>query len=323
MSDARTIWQIWAGPGSGAFAETFLRHGVALIGPEGPGVWRPDRRDEDYLDDQGNGGVSIRRLASEAKAGDVVLLRTGVQTLRAVGLIAGEYEYIDRFDDVNGWDLPHARRVRWFRLPDEYDFGRPVFAGRHRFARVQVPDVLDYARRFVDSPPIAWQTAPLPDLPDEEPALTEMPDQIAALVGLAQDLHGLYWSTEYFGERPREDELVGHFVIPLLRALGWPPERIAVKWRDVDVATFHELPRDPKHCSFIVEAKRPGGWPEDALAQARGYLDDMGVACNVVLTDGIRYHVCAADRGFERIAYANLARPRQSATRVFELMTRS
>ena len=53
MNTDRTIWQIWAGPGSGAFAETFLRHGVALLGPEGPGPWRPDRRDEDYLDDQG------------------------------------------------------------------------------------------------------------------------------------------------------------------------------------------------------------------------------------------------------------------------------
>lgn len=323
MSTDRTIWQIWAGPGSGAFAETFLRHGVALLGPEGPGPWRPDRRDEDYLDDQGNGGVSIRRLASEAKEGDVILLRTGVQTLRAVGLVAGEYEYIDRFDDVNGWDLPHARRVRWFRLPDEYDYGRPVFAGRHRFARVQVPDVVDDARRFIDSPPTAWQTAALAELPDEEAALSEMPDAIAKLVGLAQDLHSLYWSTEYFGDRPCEDELVAHFVIPLLRALGWPPERIGVKWRHVDVVAFHSLPRDPKHCSFIIEAKRPGGWPEDALAQARGYLDDMGVACNVVLTDGIRYHVCGADRGFERIAYANLARPRQSATKVFELLMRT
>lgn len=323
MGTETNIWQIWAGPGSGAFAETFLRHGVALLGPEGPGPWRQDRRDEDYVDDQGTSGVSIRRLASEAREGDVLLLRTGLQTVRAIGLIASGYDYMDRFDDVNGWDLPHARRVRWFRLPDEYDFGRIIFGSRHRFSRVQVPDVLDYAKRFVESPPTAWQTAVLPDLPKEEPPLTEMPDPIASLVGLAQDLHSLYWSTEYFGDRPREDELVAHFVIPFLRALGWPAERLAVKWRDVDVTAFRSLPRDPRHCAFIVEAKRTGGWPEDALAQARGYLDDMGVACNVVLTDGIRYHVCAADRGFERIAYANLARPRQSATKVFELLTRT
>lgn len=323
MHRDRAIWQIWAGPGSGAFAETFLRFGVALLGPEGPGPWRSDRRDEDYVDDQGADGVSVRWLASEANAGDVVLLRTGLQTIRAIGIIAGEHEYLEIFDDVNGWDLPHARRVRWYRLPDDYDFGRPVFGARHRFSRVQVPDLIDYACRFVESPPKHWQTAPLPELPAEEPPLTEVPEAIAKLVGLAQDLHSLYWSTEYFGARPREDELVAHFVVPLLRALGWPPERIAVKWRDVDVATFSALPRDPTHCSFIVEAKRPGGWPEDALAQARGYLDDLGVACNVVLTDGIRYHVCAADRAFERIAYANLARPRQSAAKVFELLART
>ena len=191
-----------------------------------------------------------------------------MQTLRAIGLIAGEYEYIDRFDDVNGWDLPHARRVRWFRLPDEYDFGRPVFAGRHRFARVQVPDVVDYARRFIDSPPTAWQTAALPELPDEEAALSEMPDAIAKLVGLAQDLHSLYWSTEYFGDRPCEDELVAHFRRPLLRALGWPPERIAVKWRHVDVAAFTRCRVIP---STVRSSSKPsaGGWRRMRSPSAR------------------------------------------------------
>ena len=38
--------------------------------------------------------------------------------IAAVGLVAGDYLYVNAFDDVNGWDLQHARRVRWCRLPD-------------------------------------------------------------------------------------------------------------------------------------------------------------------------------------------------------------
>lgn len=41
-----------------------------------------------------------------------------------------------------------------------------------------------------------------------------------------------------FGEPPSEDELIVHFVVPFLLALGRVPELIAVKWRRIDVAVF-------------------------------------------------------------------------------------
>ena len=47
----------------------------------------------------------MRRFASEVKAGDVFLLRTGIATNAAVGLVGGDYLYVNAFDDVNGWDL--------------------------------------------------------------------------------------------------------------------------------------------------------------------------------------------------------------------------
>ena len=45
--------------------------------------------------------------------GDIVVLRVGTSTVRGVGVIIGDYEWNSLFDDVNGWDLPHVRRVRW------------------------------------------------------------------------------------------------------------------------------------------------------------------------------------------------------------------
>jgi hypothetical protein len=168
MSSA--VWQISGGPASRAYAEVFLRHGVALIGPGDAGSWNPER-DDDELE-----GGFVRRFASEAAVGDAFLLRTSPATIAAVGLAAGDYVYVNAFDDVNGWDLQHARRVRWCRLPVEHAFAGAVFgANPPRCSRVWNEEVADFAERFLKSPPTHWQTAPLPELPAEEPPLDQVP----------------------------------------------------------------------------------------------------------------------------------------------------
>jgi hypothetical protein len=313
----RAAWQISGGPASRSYAEVLLKHGVALIGPGDPGPWTPEREDREF-----EGGF-VRRFASEIADGDVVVLRAGIAAVAAVGLVAGEYQYLDAFDDVNGWDLQHARRVRWCRLPQEHVFASNVFgANPPRCSRVGTEEVLDFAERFLHSPPTHWQTAPLPGLPAEESRLDEVPPSLAGLVAQAADLVPLFQDRDGFGELPSEDELIAHFVVPLLRALGWPPERIAVQWRRIDVAVFRSLPRTPESCHLVIEAKRLGAGVEGALKQAQGYVATLGVPCDVVVTDGIRYRMYAGARGFERVAYANLARLKYSAATLFAKMQR-
>ena len=92
-----------------------------------------------------------------------MLLRDRISQIVAIGLVAGDYSYLNQFDDVNGWDLQHARRVCWHRLPSPYSFGQAVFgANPPRLSRVQDPALVAYAERFVASPPTHWQSAPLP-----------------------------------------------------------------------------------------------------------------------------------------------------------------
>jgi hypothetical protein len=317
MGTMRAVWQVSGGPGNRSYADVFLRHGVALIGPGDAGPWAPEREDDEY-----EGGF-VRRFASEPAERDVVLLRTGTSRIRAVGIVASAYQYLNQFDDVNGWDLQHARRVRWKELPAEYDFGSPVFgANPPRFSRIHSDDVLDYAHRFVSSPPQHWQDTPLPDLPREEPLLDDVPEFLRPVLAEVHDLLPLFADRERFGDQPLEDELVAHFVVRFLRALGWPPERIAIKWRHVDVCLFDALPRAPSSVRYIVEAKRLGAGVEGALAQARGYLEALGIVRDVVVTDGVRYRMYAGDRDFEPIAYANLARLKVSAAALFARMKR-
>ena len=314
---SHAVWQISGGPVSRAYADVFLRHGVASIGPGDAGPWSPERVDDTFED-----GV-VRRFASEAAVGDVFLLRTGIATIAALGLVASDYLYVNAFDDMNGWDLQHARRVRWCRLPADHVFGRSVFGAKPpRCSRVLNEEVVDFAERFLSSPPTHWQTAPLPELPSEGPPLDQVPDALQGIVAQAADLVPLLQDGQAFGEHPSEDELIVHFVVPFLRALGWPPERIAVQWRHIDVAVFRALPRTPENCHLVIEAKRLGAGVEGALDQARGYVEALARPRDVVVTDGIRYRMYAAARDFAPVAYANLTRLKQPATDLFTRMKR-
>lgn len=317
MTPNRSIWQLAGGPASRPYADVFLKFGVGLISPGDAGPWKTERNDDEF-----EGGF-VRRFASEMQMGDVVLLRTGIETIGAVGIVAGDYTYLNQFDDVNGWDLQHARRIRWTRLPQEYFLGDHVFGGSPtRCSRIWNEEVRDYAQRFLNSPPTHWQQAPLPELPPEEPSLDDVPLALQGLIAQAQDLTPLFWDRNSFGDHPTEDEMVAHFVVPFLNALGWSPERIAVKWRYVDVALFGSLPRVPANCQFVIEVKRFGAGVEGALNQAKGYVENLGVQRDIVVTDGIRYRMYCSQNEFAPVAYANLVRLKKSAIDLFSRLKR-
>jgi hypothetical protein len=318
---ARAVWQVGGGPTGRSYTDQFLQFGVALIGPGWPGAWNSQRSDDEF-----DGDGSVRRFASDPAIGDIVLLRSGQSVVHAIGLIASDYVYLPQFDDVNGWDLQHGRRVRWYTLPTPYNFGSAVFgANPRRFSRVGPGIVIDYARNFIRSPPTDWQSGPLPPLPAPEPDLLILPQTLSYIVPLAAELSVLYWDREEFGDRPSEDELLGHLVIPLLRAFGWAPEYIAVKWRDVDVCVFRRLPRIPENVHLVIEVKRLGDALEGALAQAQGYAAALGIICDLIVTDGLRYRLFEYDgrADFLPTAYANLTRLKQSAEKLFARMRRA
>lgn len=180
------------------------------------------------------------------------------------------------------------------------------------------PAVVNFAQRFVNSPPSDWQTAPLPPLPAEQEVLSDVPERLRDLVGFALD-----FEEHAYAERVSEDELICHLVVPLFRSLGWLPEQIAVKWRYVDVAVFARLPRRPENCIFIIEAKCPGVGAEGAIGQARKYARTLGIGCDLIVSDGFRYRLYAAGQDYQPVAYANLLRLKQHALELFERLRRT
>lgn len=315
--ESRVVWQISAGLSTRSYLNVFLRFGVALIGSGDSGPWDPLRDDSDF------NGVFVRRFASEIANGDIVLLRTGAATIAAVGLVDGPYQYLDAFDDVNGWDLQHARRARWYELPAPHSFTELVFgASPQRCSRVWNENALDFAERFVSSELTDWQTARLPDLPNEDPPIDHIPKALEGLIARVADLVPFFQDRAAFGDVPSEDELISHFIVPFLHALGRPPERIGVKWRWIDVAIFGALRRTPENCSFVIEAKRLGAGVDGALDQARGYATAFGAPKHVIVTDGVRYRMYDGFRSYDPVGYANLLRLKRPAADLFAKLQR-
>ena len=79
------------------------------------------------------------------------------------------------------------------------------------------------------------------------------------------------------------------------------------------------------HVRYLREAKRLGDAVEGALAQAQGYAAALGVVCDLIVTDGLRYRLFEYDgrADFLPTAYANLTRLKQSAEKLFARMRRA
>lgn len=320
------IWQVPANNEGWHYHDVFLKYGVALIGPGNPGEWTHEQPDEIYR------GSFVRRFANEMQPEDVLVLREGRSTIRAVGYVIGEYEYLEQFDGVNGWDLQHCRRVHWHELPNPHDVGRAVFSTR--FSGVQDPDVVDFVNEFIENLPVPPNYV-LPDLPEIEPELTRLlPNlqNVQELVAQIREFLDAYGNeVNNFGEEElSENETIAHFVVPFLRALGWPILNIAVEWRKIDITVFNQLPRTPENCRLVIEVKRLySGIAKDAFDQARrSALDNdiIGEDRYIVVTDGIRYRLFKTNEGAEgepnEIAYANLENLKESHIHLFGKLLR-
>jgi hypothetical protein len=96
-------------------------------------------------------------------------------------------------------------------------------------------------------------------------------------------------------------------VIPLLRALGWTPQKMAIEWCNVDIALFSQLPREDENLNIVVEAKKKGNSCLSAKSQAQSYAQGK-INCNrLIVTDGLRYGIYLKNQNsFNLHAYFNL-----------------
>jgi hypothetical protein len=272
-----------------------------IVGPGEPGPY-----DESRYAEFGDIKNSVRRFYREARRGDIVLLRLGTGEVLAVGEIADDTaEWLDVFADIDGWDLQHVRRVRWFRNSAKTFPPRTLGGQVRTFAAVNVDVVRAWVQTldFIGADPDR-ELASIPATgtiidPVElgrrlfiEGLPSEYVDRLMATFSSLQRVASWYDNKTKRPEgRPSEQETISYLVVPLLLSLGWSQQTAAIQWNYVDVALFGGMPPTDSTLACVVEAKLLGRSVFSPFGQAREYAIRSGrEKCNrLIVTDGIRY----------------------------------
>ena len=310
------VWQIAAGEKDRSYIDLFLNHDVMFMGPGRFGGY--DKIIYEPLEKDGTIGKGIatqlRQFCTEVKSNDIIFLRLGSQA-KAIGRIKPEkptamkgYFWTSTFDDVFGWDLQHARRVIWqHHLTDElqeiqkrgelFYYRGSTFSKVHKRLKGQIQNLFSQC--------IDRDFKPLPSLPEPltlEELGTELfskglPNEDADkfILAIQRQRRLVKWYQEggKQGKRPSEREVVAHMILPLLLALGWSEQLLAVEWRKVDLAAFKCTPTVPANCCFVCEAKGYGHGLQNVFTQATTYAKKLKLdnCRRILLTDGARLYL--------------------------------
>ena len=323
----KTIWQQAAGDTDRDYVDLCLKWDVILNGGGDYGRWpgcqkslREDRWSEKKITD-------LRRFCEQMKDGDLVVLRRGTRAVVGVGEIVDDYKYCEEFNDVDGWDMGHVRRVRWLwkntKEPKEFDTYTLKWGDTTQI--LDAPDVKSWLELLEISEDKFVRA--LPDLPKSGDSAKITMNSIseylfdkgvasASISNLLNQMGELIRIANWYnrsGEIPSENETINYLVVPLLRALGWTPQKMSLEWNRIDVALFSNLPRNEEHLSVVVEAKKIRSASLSALPQAENYAEDYNNCGRIILTDGLRYGIFTREEGesgqkgeFSRHSYMNL-----------------
>lgn len=322
----KTVWQQAAGDTDRNYADLCLKWDVILNGPGHKGRW-PDckelLRNEQWSEKK---IADIKRFAEGMHDNDIVVLRMGTSEVLGVGQVVGDYEWCEEFGDVDGWRLEHVRRVHWFwdgsKSPKIFE----TYALKQGDTTQKLDDgpVMDWLSTLEISEDIL--SRPLHDLPDcskqNEISVTEISEFLfdcgvasTSITNLLTEIGELTRIANWYQrskQKPSEHETVAYLVVPLLRVLGWTPQRMAVEWNHVDIALFEQLPRSDETLRVVVEAKKMDNSCLTAISQAMSYANGKQRCHRLIVSDGLRYGVYTHNNigQFELHAYLNLTRLR-------------
>jgi hypothetical protein len=319
IDDGRRVWQIAAGDRGRNFSRLFLKHDLMFLGPGRFGPFDPEAYRRAVLLEEVTGQKigAIGAFCSKMSPGDIVLLRKGYEVI-GIGVIPkatdSGYRHDDTFDDVYGWDLQHTRRIVWqehlaSRLQAMQQSAH-LFSARKQiptFTGVGDPAVLNPIRELFNQIENR-DLKPLPTPPPPPLSLEELGRELFSR-GLANDavdklqlaierqrrLAAWYAAHGKTSKRPDEHEVVAHMVLPMLLALGWSEQLLAIEWGKIDLAGFSGTPTIADRCVLVCEAKRMDAGMNDVGEQAMNYVAKHRLdACKkMLLTQGTRFYLFA------------------------------
>jgi len=243
------VWQIACGEPNRYYDDLFLDHDVMFLGPGRPGpydggVYRKAAA-EGWIRRSHPGRV--KNFALGVQPGDIVLLRKGYRVI-TIGVAAGySYHWNESLDDVYGWDLQHCRAVCWQRHLDaeleKIQEQKDVFSRMKQiptFTRVKQDRFLSpvehlfsqVKKRPLKDPPSVPSPMGMAEIGERLFAAglpNEAVDHVVNAIERQRRLVRWYAAQGKESKRPTEHEVVAHMVLPLLLALGWSEQLLAVE----------------------------------------------------------------------------------------------
>lgn len=308
MTNKPTVWQVAAGESNRNYTDLFIDCDVMLLGPGRYGAYNEETHKKMVEIGWTEKKVGcIRKFAEEVKHGDIVLLRNTKKVV-SIGLVANEeYSHNDCFRDVLGWDLQHTRRVIWDQhlsgKLEQIQKDKELFWKQNQtpmFTRVNDESVIERVRylfkdikqrKLKDMPSNISLQLSLDELGEElfsEGLPNESVEKFIDAVKRQRRL--IKWYVEYGKEskRPQEHEVVAHMILPLLLALGWSEQLLAIEWNKIDLAAFWGTPTTNDKCCLVCEAKGLGMGLQKAFSQAKDYTKkhNLDKCKKILLTDG-------------------------------------
>lgn len=320
----RKIWQQACGDKDRNYSKICLKWGVILNGPGYAGPY-PDCMETLKEHKWTSKKITdLWRFSKEMNSGDLVVLRLGTDTVLGIGEIVGDYEWNECFSDVDGWDLQHTRRVRWLwnglDNPKNFrayslklgDTTQILNSGEVKnWIKTLGIDKKHFKKKLVELP-VAGKKVDQEEIAEYLFNKGVSSQSISILMNEFDELERI--AKWYLGQKaPSEFETISYLIVPILRALGWTPQKMGIEWRKVDLALFDQLPRKDENLSIVVEAKKKDKSCLSAKSQAQGYAKGKANCKRLIVTDGLRYGVFLKENEeYKMKAYFNLTNLKDS-----------
>ena len=321
MDISKTKWQHACGDDERNYPDICLKWDVILCGPGYAGTC-PEC--EEKLKKDGRSArqiTNLKRFAAEMQDGDIVVLRLKTKKIFGVGVIVGDYEWLEEFSDIEGWDLQHVRRVRWLwkykNNPKEFKTYALKMGDTTQILK-ETPAVLEWLETLaIEETAYERKLVTLPKSSNKkEVKFDEVSEYLCdqgvshnSVKSLIIEINDLLHITKWYYEfgYPSEAETLTYLVVPLLRALGWTRQKMAIEWKKIDIALFSQLPRTEQNLNIVVEVKKKGSFCLATMWQAQNYAQGKENCNRLIVTDGLRYGIYIKNgESFKLHAYFNL-----------------
>ena len=290
-------WQVAAGQGARNYSDVFLKFGIMLVGAGNPGHYFEN---QDHYRNR-KGGRRVVDFAEHVDEGeDYVVLKKGAGQgdweIQAVGRVLGDYDYLEQFGDVEGWDLQHCRKVHWKRLPEKTHTRE---LSRGTFSKINKRGVKDIAQRIWEE----GQTIKKEDIPSVAKTVSDE-DLVERLIGNglrpadAETVIQTIWRVrrlarwyQRYGSEMSEHEIRTFLIAPIMLALGWSEQKIKIEWKSTDMSFFSQIYKKNEKPCMILESKRIHEGLDYAETQLIRYAKNFPGCGRLVASDGIRFQL--------------------------------